>query len=314
MQSNSTSESKAMRIQVQIPDQKQGKENLIQSMRSERHHGRFATLAMGALFMIAPVLMGAEGCDDLSGSGSVCGGLVGAQCQANEFCHFSPEAQCGAADQTGTCESTPEACTRIYDPVCGCDNNTYGNACDAHSAGVSVASVGECSEDPVDPEPTSGDCGGIAGLTCEEGEFCHFSLETRCGSGDQMGTCAVPPNACTFIFEPVCGCDGKTYSNECGARSNGVSIAAEGACKDEEPRTVCGGLVGSLCEKDEFCSFTPEAMCGAGDRSGVCAKKPEACTQQYDPVCGCDGNTYGNACTAASSGVSVASAGECATE
>jgi hypothetical protein len=39
--------------------------------------------------------------------------------------------------------------------------------------------------------------------------------------------------------------------------------------------------------------------------------KPEFCTEQFDPVCGCDGETHGNACAANSAGVSVASEGEC---
>ena len=37
--------------------------------------------------------------------------------------------------------------------------------------------------------------------------------------------------ACIEIYQPVCGCDNKTYSNSCYAGINGIVRWTEGACE-----------------------------------------------------------------------------------
>lgn len=62
-----------------------------------------------------------------------------------------------------------------------------------------------------------------------------------------------------------------------------------------------------LCARDSYCAH-PVGRCEA---IGACAPRPQLCMMQVQPVCGCDGHTYSNACAAAARGVSVAHAGRC---
>ena len=74
-------------------------------------------------------------------------------------------------------------------------------------------------------------CGGfvIHPQQCNAGLFCQRKAG-ECFIADISGTCARVPRFCSRIFRPVCGCDGKTYANDCERLRAQVSKNHDGKC------------------------------------------------------------------------------------
>jgi hypothetical protein len=275
-----------------------------------------------------------DSCDNETGTcEQVCGGLplpeVSTACAADQICE-RPADSCRIADLPGVCVDKPEACAEIYQPVCGCDGQTYGNDCERLQAGAGLDFSGACDElcPIVDclpgsrPVDTNGDgcestCEEAYDVPCSGEEDCWWQdnlyckrPEGTCGIVD--GICTTKTEGCTSDYNPVCGCDGATYSNRCDAAIAGVSVESSGPCEK-----ICGGYPepGSGepagCATGQVCDIWADA-CEIPDTPGTCVRLPTACPRIYDPVCGCDNQTYDNDCLRIQAGAQLQYAFSCA--
>lgn len=123
--------------------------------------------------------------------------------------------------------------------------------------------------------------------------------------------------SCFFVFAAACHTGLNSQNADLAAPdlatapvSSDLSSSDEGSQPDQ-PFGTCGRIVGLVCAEDHYCKFDATEMCGLADGSGTCMPRPGACTDQNDPVCGCDGKSYNNPCEARRAGTDVAHAQHC---
>jgi hypothetical protein len=143
--------------------------------------------------------------------------------------------------------------------ACGCDHETYENDCEAASYGINVDFEGTCPALPSGPCTSQADCGD---LSYAKLVFCKAEI---CGS--PAGHCTTIPGACPELFEPVCGCDGRGYTNDCFSDLASVGVAYGGPCRSGAI-TACAAV--QPCPNGQTCINDPRAACAGAACSGVC--------------------------------------------
>jgi len=149
---------------------------------------------------------------------------------------------------------------------------------------------------------------------CDYNGHTHYHGESF-PSDDGCNSCSCYNGtvACTLRFcVQTCEYGGQTYNEgDSFTATDGCNtchcVSGQAACT----KIACppNPVTCETCSDCDSTSYCAKAKCE--DIKGTCTKRPELCTAIYDPVCSCDNNTRGSACSAASAGENVKSKGEC---